>query len=243
MELDLSKLDNIEIEGTQESKKKGVVDIIFLLDISGSMGPAIIDIIKNVGTFVDNLIPEEESKRLIKDWRARVFSFGDMESDSAEVKLNVSRPWTQEPQEIVNQMIECIELVKQGGGGDEPESSLDAMYLAARDGFDSSWTERTRVIILFTDATPKKILKETLGVDADGIALLSQQITDNHTYVHMYAPVHSDYTAIKNNASKYLNYIAIGEDGTSPVEALKNIDFSKALETLGKSVSQASIIA
>ncbi len=238
MELDLGGLDGIEIEGTQESKKKGVVDIIFLLDISGSMGPAIINIGKNIGTFVANLDPT-----IVKDWRARVFSFGDMESDSAEIKLNVSRPWTQEPQEIVNQIVECVELVKQAGGGDEPESSLDAMYLAARDGFDADWTERTRTVILFTDASPKKILKETLGVDADGIALLSQQIADNHTYVHMFAPVHSDYSAIKNNASKYVNYVAIGEDGTSPVEALKNIDFSKALETLGKSVSQASIIA
>ncbi len=238
MELDLGGLENIEIEGTQESKKKGVVDIIFLLDITGSMGPAIINIGKNIGTFVQNLDP-----KIIQDWRARVFSFGDMESDSAEIKLNVSREWTQEPQEIVNQIIACVELVKKGGGGDEPESSLDAMYLAARDGFDSAWTERTRTIILFTDASPKKILKETLGVDVDGISLLSQQISDNHTYVHMFAPVHDDYIAIKNNANKYVNYVTIGEDGTPPVEALKNVDFSKALETLGKSVSQASLIA
>lgn len=238
MELDLGGLDNIEIEGTQESKKKGVVDIIFLLDITGSMGPAISNIGKNIGTFIQNLDP-----KIIQDWRAKVFSFGDMESDSAEIKLNVSREWTQEPQKIVNQIVECVDLVKKGGGGDEPESSLDAMYLAARDGFDSSWTERTRTIILFTDASPKKILKETLGVDADGISLLSQQISDNHTYVHMFAPVHDDYIAIKNNASKYVNYVTIGEDGTTPVEALKNVDFSKALETLGKSVSQASLIA
>lgn len=238
MEIDLAALDSIDVGDTEQSRKKGVVDIIFLLDISGSMGPAIKNIGKNIGAFVENLDPE-----IIKDWRARVFSFGDMESDSAEIKLNVSRSWTQEPQEIVNQIVECVQLVKKGGGGDEPESSLDAMYLAARDAFDAEWTERTRSIILFTDASPKKILKETLGVDADGIVLLSQQISDNHTYVHMFAPVHDDYSAIKNNASKYVNYVAIGEDGASPVEALKNIDFSKALETLGKSVSQASLIA
>lgn len=238
MELDLNGLDGIEIEGTQESKKKGVVDIIFLLDISGSMGPAIVNIGKNIGTFVNNLDP-----KVVKDWRARVFSFGDMESDSAELKLNVSREWTQEPQEIVNQIVECVNLVKQAGGGDEPESSLDALYIAARDGFDAHWTERTRSIILFTDASPKKILKETLGADVDGIALLGQQISKNHTYIYMFAPVHDDYSMIKNNVNKYVNYVAIGEDGTSPVEALKNIDFSKALETLGKSVSQASLIS
>ncbi|MEA2019282.1 MAG: vWA domain-containing protein [Campylobacterota bacterium] len=238
MELDLGELDNIEIEGTQESTKKGVVDIIFLMDTSGSMGPAIVEIGKNIGTFVQNLDPT-----IVKDWRARVFSFSDMETDIAELKFNVSRDWTQDPQEIVNQMVECIELVKKQGGGDEPESSLDAMFLSARDGFEESYNERTRVIILFTDATPKKILKETLGVDADGIALLSQQIADGHTYVHMFAPVHDDYTAIKNNSGRFVNYIPLNEDGSSPVEALKNTDFTKALETLGKSVSQASLIA
>jgi hypothetical protein len=236
--MDFSGLDTIEIEGTQEKKKKGVVDIIFIMDTSGSMGPAIAQVGKNIGSFVQNLDPTT-----VKDWRARVFSFSDLESDAPEIALNVSRPWVSDPQEIVNQMVECIELVKQCGGGDEPESSLDAMYLAARDGFDAEWTERTRVIVLFTDATPKPIMKETLGVDADGTMLLSQMINDNHTYVHLFAPKDDAYANLKQGAGKYFNYSPIDKEGVSLVEALKDIDFTKTLETLGKSVSQASLIS
>lgn len=238
MEPNINKLDEIELGDTNQAKKKGVVDVIFLLDITGSMGPAIVEVGKNIANFIENLNPE-----IVKDWRVKVLSFGDLESDSPELSLNVSRPYTQDPQEIVNQIVECVELVKQCGGGDEPESSLDALYLAARDGFDKSWNDRTRTIVLFTDATPKKITKETLGVDTNSIQLLSQQINDGHVYVHIFAPVHDDYITLKNNCSKYIKYTAINEDGSDPVEALKNIDFAKVLETLGKSVSVASIVS
>lgn len=238
--MDLSGLD-IEIEGAQEAKKKGVVDIIFVVDTSGSMGPAISQIGKNITGFVENLKPED-----VKEWRVRVFSFGDLQIDAPDIALNVNRPWINKGdsiQTLVDQFVECIENVRKGGGGDEPESSLDALYLAARDGFDAPWSERTRSIILFTDASPKKIQKETLGVDADGIQLLSQQISDGHTYVHMFAPIHDDYTTLKNNASKYVSYHPVNPQGENPVEALKNTDFTDILKTLGKSVSQASLIA
>lgn len=239
--MDMSGLDLGEIEGVQEAKKKGVVDIIFVIDTSGSMGPAIYQIGKNIAGFIQNLKPED-----VKDWRVRVFSFGDLESDTPDIAMNVNRPWiakSDDPQAIVNQFVECIENVKKQGGGDEPESSLDAVFLAARDGFDASWTERTRAIVLFTDATPKPIQKETLGASVDGLQLLSQQITDGHTYLHMFAPVHGDYETIKNNGGKYVNYIPVNPGGENPVEALKSTDFSDVLKTLGKSVSQASMVS
>jgi hypothetical protein len=239
--MDMSGLDLGEIEGIQEAKKKGVVDIIFVIDTSGSMGPAISQIGKNISGFVKNLKPED-----VKDWRVRVFSFGDLESDTPDIAMNVNRPWvakSDDPQAIVDQFVECIENVKKQGGGDEPESSLDAVFLAARDGFDAEWTERTRAIVLFTDASPKKIQKETLGVDADGLMLLSQQITDGHTYLSMFAPTHTDYEAIKNNGGKYVNYVPVNSQGENPVEALKSTDFSDVLTTLGKSVSQASLVS
>lgn len=234
--MDLNGLD-IEIEGTQEVKKKGIVDIIFVIDTTGSMGPAISQIGKNIVGFIENLNPEN-----VKEWRVRVFSFGDLETDTPDIAMNVNRSWTTDPQEIVNQFIECIENVKKQGGNDEPESSLDAVFLAVRDGFDAPWSERTRVVVLFTDATPKKIQKETIGVNADGLQLLSQQINDGHTYLHIFAPFHDDYLLIKNQAGKYVNYVPLNNQETNSVEALKNINFTDVLKTLGKSVSQASLI-
>ena len=239
LSLDLLDLD-FEIEGAQEAKKKGVVDIIFVIDITGSMGPAIKQITHNISQFIENINPQD-----VKDWRVKVYSFGDLTCDPSSVAMNVNRPWISKGDDLnmlVAQFDECIKLVGFKGGGDEPESSLDAVYLAARDGFDTDWTERTRAVVLFTDATPKQIQKGTIGVNADGLQLLIQQINDGHTYLHMFAPKHNDYLRLKNGIGRFGNYVAVNEGGGSPVTALKEVDFAKVLETLGKSVSQASLI-
>jgi len=240
--MDLSAFDT-DIEGTQMVKKKGIVDIIFIIDVSGSMGPAISQVAKNIANFIDNLNPED-----VKEWRVRVFSFSDLEVDSPEIALNVTRSWIthneqDNVQKLVDQLAECYECVKQGGGADEPESSLDALFLAAKDGFDAHWTERTRAVVLFTDATPKKMQKETLGGDFDGLQLLSQMINDNHVYTFIFAPKHDDYLQIKNNCPKYVNYHVINESGENPVEALKSVNFADVLKILGKSISQASVVS
>jgi len=241
--MDFSALDAEEIDGSQMVKKRGVVDIIFVIDVSGSMGPAISQIGKNIVSFIENLNPED-----VKEWRVKVFSFSDLESDTPDISLNVSRDWItssdqDKGQKLINQFVECIEIVKKQGGGDEPESSLDALYIAAKDGFDAHWTERTRAAVLFTDATPKEFQKETLGGDFDGIQLLSQMINDNHVYTFIFAPKHGDYNQIKTNCSKYVTYNAVNEGGEDPVEALKNIDFADVLKTLGKSISIASAVS
>lgn len=238
MELDFSELEGVDVGDVDQKTKKGIVDIIFVIDTSASMGPAIKNLTMNIANFINNLDPKK-----IQDYRVKVYSFGDLEVDSAEIKLNVSRPWTKEPQEFVGQLTECVKLVQNGGGGDEPESSLDAVYIASRDGFDTHWSERKRVIVLFTDATPKKILKETLlGVDADGTQLLSQQINDNHTHFFMFAPEHEDYQFIASNSARYVNYKPINQEGKTLVESLIEIDYSEVLERLGDEVSQASVL-
>ncbi|MBF0266201.1 MAG: VWA domain-containing protein [Gammaproteobacteria bacterium] len=239
MELDFGELEGIDVGDVNQKTKKGVVDIIFVIDISASMGPAIKNLTMNLANFINKLDPNK-----IQNYRVKAFSFGDLEMDSAETKLNVSRPWTSNPQELVSQLTECVKLVQNGGGGDEPESSLDAVYIASRDGFEEHWSERKRVIVLFTDATPKKIIKETLlGVDADGLQLLSQQINDNHTHLFMFSPEHEDYQFIASNSARYVNYRPIDKAGKTPVEALIEIDYSEVLERLGEEVSEVSVLS
>lgn len=240
LNLDLLDLD-IEIEGAQEAKKKGVVDIIFVIDVTGSMGPAIQQIAKNISEFIRNINPLD-----VKDWRVKVYSFGDLTVDPADVAMNTNRPWVCKGDDLnllLAQFNDCIRLVQKKGGGDEPESSLDALYLAARDGFESSWNDRTRALVLFTDASPKRIQPKTVGINVDAMQLLIQQINNGHIYLHMFAPKHDNYIRLKNGIGKFGNYVALGSNGASPVEALKQVDFAKVLETLGKSVSQASIIS
>jgi uncharacterized sporulation protein YeaH/YhbH (DUF444 family) len=39
----------------QQEKAKGVVDIVFVMDVTGSMDPSIRDLAANVATFIDSL--------------------------------------------------------------------------------------------------------------------------------------------------------------------------------------------
>mgnify|MGYP000232603996 CR=1 FL=1 len=65
LSLDLLDLD-FEIEGAQEAKKKGIVDIIFVIDITGSMGPAIKQITHNISQFIENINQTRETNKIIR---------------------------------------------------------------------------------------------------------------------------------------------------------------------------------
>lgn len=227
---------NIEMENLQQAKKKGIVDVVFLIDTTGSMGPVIASIANNISNFVQNIDPNT-----VKDYRIKIASFGDLDEDRPEISMVLNRDWTNNPQEVVEQLQECIEIVKEGGGGDEPESSLDALYNVITQGvFDAPWNERTRVVVLFTDASPKEIKKETIGIDLtpdEAVEKLASDIKENHIHLYLYAPEHPHYETLKNLGEDYVTYYSIKGD---PVAGLKNLDFSKVMETLGKSVSQPS---
>jgi len=227
---------NIKTPNLQKAKKKGIVDVVFLIDTTGSMGPVIASIADNISTFVQNI-----DSNTVKDYRIKVASFGDLDVDRPEISMILNRNWTNNPQEVVNQLQECINIVQEGGGGDEPESSLDALYNVIAQGiFDAPWNERTRVVVMFTDAPPKAIKKETLGIELtpdEAVEKLAGDIKENHIHLFLYAPEHPHYETLKRMAGDYVNYEPIKGDA---VAGLRNLDFNKVMETLGKSVSQPS---
>jgi len=71
---------------SQESlaKKKGIADIIFLLDISGSMGPCIEALKSNIGTLVDYMVnPGPNAEAVVKDWRIKICGYRDAKADGS----------------------------------------------------------------------------------------------------------------------------------------------------------------
>jgi uncharacterized protein YegL len=232
-------------EGVKKPKLRGVVDIIFLIDVSGSMAPAIEKLTKNIDFFIKNIDPTK-----IKNYRVKIGSFSDLEVDSSNLAMNLDRPWRENPQItqslnlIKNDLNECKQLVLDFyGGGDEPESSLDAIYRAI-DLFTEDPNKRKRVIVLFTDASPKEIHSSTIDSDdtdrEDKVQLLVQKILNERVYLFLYAPVADDYRYLSEHSNERVTYEALNEDGSNPVDALRKLDFSKVLETLGKSISQTS---
>jgi len=238
---DFSKFDSMQFDGAQEEATlKGVVDIVFLLDVTGSMGPAIIELGKNMMNFINNIDPST-----VKDYKVKVVSFGDFELDDEEIKFDISRTFTDDPQVIYTQFEDVIELIKKKGGKDIPESSLDALYKTIQDGFSADWTERTRVVVLFTDAISKEMQKDTIGIDLpndDKIQMLADMVNDNRVRTFIYAPKDDNMIKLSNLTTEYLSYSAVDGDGLNPIEALRQLDFKDEMQIIGKVVSQPSLV-
>ena len=237
---------------TQESldQKKGIPDIVFLLDASGSMKECIQAVTQNISTFVDTLSASDANGGvLIKDWRIRVLAYRDRLADGSY--WFIDNPFTSDIAEVKSQLA----AIEAKGGGDEPESLLDAMYTltqwsAAEKGATASptgWRHRhdaTRVVVIFTDASCQPTFKTAAGTDGS-VDDLIQAYHANKLKVVMYAPEAPLYADL--SAMNGLEFDPVGKLGENPVQALRDYtsntdNFRKVMEALAKSIATASVV-
>ena len=143
---------------------QAVVDIVFLMDATGSMANCIRKLNENVMLFFKSLT-EKIGNTLppVKDWRAKVVGFRDYECDGAADWL-VDNPFTRDICELQRQ----LDALETTGGGDAPESLLDAMYTVisapkSERGAEDPWMwrerhEAKRAVVIFTDAPFKPVM-------------------------------------------------------------------------------------
>lgn len=233
-------------------KVKGVCDIVFLLDATGSMQPAIDDLKKNIKLFFKTLSDgDDNGSTVVKDWRARVIGYRDVKADS---EWFISNPFTRDIGEIENQ----LDRLEADGGGDEPESLLDALYKVAKFGSTPKmaqeedpemWryrSEAARIVIVFSDASfhPTTSLAEAPKLDWKEIANLIMQ---EKIRLSIYAPQMDCY----DNLSQIdkCEYMPIEFDPDVPNDAVYKLrdftadtaNFQKTLEQLAKTVSVSAV--
>ena len=112
-----------------KAKTKGVADIVFMVDSSGSMAPCIDALRTNIEAFIDSLSKGEANNAPpIRDWRGKVVGYRDTEAAQSE-----GIPWIMDAPFVrdTNQLKAQLAALKAEGGGDEPESLLDALFKAA----------------------------------------------------------------------------------------------------------------
>lgn len=128
-----------EIEGDTPSAKleKGKADIVFVIDSTGSMYGAINNVKSNINSFVDTL--EEEKV----DVRLGLIDYKDIDADGPHSTRNLG--WFEDTDDFRNK----VNSLSVTGGGDTPESAVDALEEARRMGFAEN---RAKFIILLTDA-------------------------------------------------------------------------------------------
>ena len=132
------------------------VDIVFCIDCTGSMGP-VIDLVKEkVRKFPIDLKDALATKeKQVHELRIRVVAFRDLESDSDA--LEVSEFFMVEPSTDSANFESFVSRLGASGGGDEPESGLEALAIA----MGSDWTDKgdrqRHLIVMFTDASAHKL--------------------------------------------------------------------------------------
>jgi hypothetical protein len=236
----------------QQSKAKGVVDIVFLIDATGSMQPCINALKENVARFIDFLTQGGPNNQLpVRDWRGRVVGYRDLPADG-ESAWFVDNPFVRDPAQLKQQ----LSTLEATGGGDEPESLLDALYRLANLGETAKGTEEdpkrwryrssaARVVIVFTDAS----FHETLSIpEAKGgkVSDVKQNCSTHRLILSIFAPDMPCYDVLSGlDKSEYLPIPYDKSDSTGAQKALAAFtadqkNFEATLRQLAASVSRSA---
>lgn len=234
--------------GNQQQKKvKGVVDIIFLIDATYSMYDCIDALKDNIEMFIDVLTTKNaNNQQPVKDWRGAIFGYRDFDVDGD--KWLETNDFVRDAADLKNQ----LRALEADGGGDEPESLLDAIYKVANLGQTDKdapeekdkWRYRTtaaRVVIIFTDASFKTAMSipEASGGDVMDI---KNQCNKHSIILSIFAPDMPDYK--KLGGIDKAEYMRIGSAGSNPQQALKDFtadkkNFEQTLIMLAKTVTKS----
>lgn len=234
------------------SKTKGVADIVFVVDVSGSMSTCIDALRTNIEAFVDSLSRGDANNAApVKDWRAKVVGYRDIEAAEAEgLPWIVDNPFVRDASALKAQLA----TLQAAGGGDEPESLLDALYKVAsmeaspkgsQTEDPGKWRYRSdaaRVVVVFTDAS----FKETMNIpEAKGGSLqdVANLVMANRIILSLFAPNFEGYDRLSQIDKSEWEVVEF--EGLSPQEALQKFtsdpaNFRTTLKQLAASVSRSA---
>ena len=234
------------------AKTKGVADIVFMVDVSGSMKPCIDALRTNIEVFINSLSRGEANNAPpIRDWRGKVVGYRDIETAQSEgLPWILDNPFVRDAAALKAQ----LGNLRAEGGGDEPESLLDALFkIASMDaspkGSQSDdpgkWRYRSdaaRVVIVFTDAS----FKETMSIqEAKGGSLqdVANIVMANRIILSLFAPNMEGYDRLSQIDKS--EWEVVEYEGLSPQEALKKFtsdpaNFRTTLKQLAASVSRSA---
>lgn len=234
---------------TQESlgKKKGIADIVFLIDVSGSMGPCLEALKENVGVLIDSMTnPGPNAAAVVKDWRIKVCGYRDAAADGDQWWVDM--PFTADTARVKADLA----ALEASGGGDEPESLLDGLWKLAKlpvtekdmPSEPSAWRHRhdaARCVVVFSDATCHMAtsIPEAGGAKFEDVA---REVMAARLRLSLYVPEAECYEIISQIDKSDVETIGTLSNA---VEAMVTFsrdtnNFRKTMEQLAKSISVSS---
>jgi hypothetical protein len=125
------------------------VDIVFAIDVTGSMTPILDQVKANALRFYDDVQTNLTAKgKNIDELRVRVVAFRDIVADGEAALLE--SPFFALPTEQEGFSAFVNGLVAEGGG-DAPESGLEAVALAMTSPWTTRGDRRRQVVVVWTD--------------------------------------------------------------------------------------------
>lgn len=138
--------------GTPQSAQLGyAVDLVFVIDITGSMTPVIESVKAGARTFHDRLLQVMGAKdKYVSSLRLRVVAYRDYLDNAVDGLFHT--PFFRLPDEQ-HHFDAYVGGLHADGGGDEPESGLEALAVACLSDWERGLDRRRHVVVLFTDAS------------------------------------------------------------------------------------------
>jgi hypothetical protein len=198
-------------------------DILFVLDCTGSMGGEINAIRDAITGFADTIQSDGVQVRVgLIEFRDRLCG------EEHRALTFAGAVFTQNPVMFRQE----VAKLTAGGGGDEPESSLDALLLASRQPFDP---EANKVIVLVTDAPPHIPDQEAQSIDDVATALKTIHVDQLYLVIRTQDPNSQIYLKLLAGRKGLAFELGKGNDFRKRAE-----DFQKTLMALGKTISAAT---
>ena len=176
--------------GKTEVKVYGIVDLVICLDTTGSMNGVIKAVQENIAKALveelDNNMTKQQGKL---DWRGRVIGYGDRTIGNAIYEGN----FTQDAEKLAT---EIKNIPRTSGSYENPESSLDALFLASQ----SKWRQGPvhKVVILFTDEPTHATLHlDTVSSGSRDVNRIIEEFTRNRIKLFLYGHESKTYDMLE----------------------------------------------
>lgn len=131
------------------------VDIVLCIDTTESMKPTLDNVKNSALSFPGRLVKEMAAKgRGIRSLRLKVIAFRDF-GDHADDAL-VEGKFLMIPSQL-DEFERTVRALDPDGGGDFPESGLEALAVAMHSGWETGLDRRRHVIVIFTDAPAHRL--------------------------------------------------------------------------------------
>lgn len=217
------------------------VDLVLCIDATGSMYPIIDRVKRSALSFFEDLqrIMEEKHK-VIDAMRVRVIVFRDVYVDG-DASIDASAFFSLPDERAA--FAAFVGRIDADGGGDEPESGLEALALAMRSEWATAGSRRRQVIVVWTDASTHPLEKQADDAPPGYPAEMPKSfdaLTDmwegqghmsgNAKRLILYAPDAYAWTDIGNHWENALHFPSRSGEG------LQDVEYNQILDVIAQSV-------